>query len=233
MELLVVVGLMGLLTLAISSAFVAGLDLERLQAERRATQTQDFALEQRLTRLLRGIKLAEDETDLNTYFVGETLTGSGELGCDQITFTTTSPGVSLAAIASTDDFETQHTQRGAIGGVAEVSLGLTPVGDGGSESGLFERLQRPSDGDYSQGGTETVLDPEIDQIGFQFWNGTEWITEWDTINGAERRLPQAIRVSYTRTNANSENPVRSFVVPIPTSDVTADNPATGTTGGTL
>ncbi|GAB4459647.1 MAG: hypothetical protein OHK0029_22470 [Armatimonadaceae bacterium] len=231
LELLIAVALMSVITAAVTYAFIAGLDLERLQQQRRTLQEQDFALEQRIKQVLRGAKLSEDETDLNTYFIGETLADSGDLGCDQITFTTTSPGVPLAAQASEDDFETQNTQRGPVGGVAEVSLGMTPVGDAGEDGGLFERLQRPSDGDPTQGGTETLLDPDIRQIGFQFWNGTEWVTEWDTVNGAERRLPMAVRVSYSRVES-AEDTVRSFIVPLPTSDVDALNPV-ATTGGTL
>jgi len=55
---------------------------------------------------------------------------------------------------TTDDFETQQTLYGPVGGVSEISLSTTAVGDAGSHTGLFERRQTPSDGDPTQGGTE-------------------------------------------------------------------------------
>jgi hypothetical protein len=139
--------------------------------------------------------------------------------------------VPAAALNSQDDFETQQAARGPVGGLTEVSLGTTPIGNAGDKSGLFERIQRPSDSDPTQGGMESVLAPEITSIGFQFYDGTQFISAWDTTTGS-RRLPSAVQVSY-KLKGDDDNVVHTFVVAIPASDVTAQNPysATSTTTG--
>ncbi|HZO91903.1 MAG TPA: hypothetical protein VFB38_26535 [Chthonomonadaceae bacterium] len=233
LELVFAMALAATLTVAIGYAFVAGLDLQRTQAVRRAAQNRTEAMQQRITRMLQGAKLTDTATDTTTFFVGEATgqSDNGDLGCDQLTFTTIAPGVPMAAQLSGDDFETQHNAYGPIGGVAEVSYSTTPVGDAGDQTGLFERIQRPSDGDPTQGGLESLLAPEVERMGFQFWDGLEWVDTWDTLNDT-RRLPAAVKVSYTLRGAR-DNTVNVFVVPIPASDVTAQNPVTiqGSAGG--
>ena len=225
LELMVVVTLVAVLTGAVSYGFVAGLDMQRVHARRQAEQNRTAAMEQRITQLLQGAKLTENAEDATTFLLGVATSDSdaGELGCDQLTFTTTAPVVPLVAQLSEDDFETQHAARGPVGGVAEVSLSTTPFGDAGEQTGLFERLQRPSDGDPAQGGTESLLSPEVDNIGFQFWDGQQWVSTWDTQTG-ERRLPAAVKVSYFSHGATDDE-VRVFIVPIPASDVDAQDPA--------
>lgn len=241
LEILVAATLTVVLLSALSYAFVAGADMERRQSARRAESNGQGILETRLSDMIRGAKLSGDETDLLTYFQGES-TGSEntELGCDRLTFTTASPAVPLSALASADDFETQHTARGAVGGVAEVSLGTAPVGQVPDDrAGLFERVQRPSDGDATQGGIETLLAAEVSEIGFQFWDGTQWAINWNTTTG-ERRLPAAVKVSYILQSSGGggedggnssagDDTIRSFVVPVPASDVDAQNPASAAT----
>lgn len=63
---------------------------------------------------------------------------------------------------------------------------------------------------------------QMSEILFEFWDGTQWITSWDTDSDG-RRLPAAVRVTY---RVSSDTDEHSFVVRIPTSDVTADNPMT-------
>ena len=229
LELLVVLVMMVVLTGALVYAFVGGLDLERRQAQRQSEQNPAARLERRITRLLEGTLLSEDTADKTTYFIAATEQGDGKLGADRLTFTTTTPGLSLAAQQSTDDFETQHKERGPQGGVTEVSLGTVPVGEAPSTTGLFERLQRPADGDATQGGTESLLEPTVTQLGFEFYDGTEWITTWDTQSGT-RRLPAAVRVSYMLSSDANEQ-AHTFVVPIASSDVDASNPANATSTG--
>jgi prepilin-type N-terminal cleavage/methylation domain-containing protein len=223
-ELLVVLAIMGVLTLALSYAFTAGIDLERSQTQRRTQQERLNQMEQRITVLLRGAKISEDANDTTAFFVGESESGDESLGCDRLTWTTIAPSVPLVAQESDDDFETQQEINGPVGGLAEVSLGLTPLGDPGDRSGLFLRVQRPSDGDYTQGGLESVLDSEVETIGFQFYNGTDWVNTWDTVAGGERRIPAAVRVSYVLQGGNIETP-RRFIVPLPTSDVDSQDPS--------
>jgi prepilin-type N-terminal cleavage/methylation domain-containing protein len=236
LELLIVLTLVVILLAAVGYGFIAGLDMQRMSAQRQADQESLQAMEQRITRLLQGAKLSDDEGDRTTYFVGETVEvgATGDLGCDRITFTTTAPGVSQAAISSTEDFETQHERFGPQGGMTEVSLSMVATGDAGNRAGLFERTQRPSDGDPTQGGTETLLSERVAQIGFQFWDGTQWVNTWDTEMG-ERRLPAAVRVSYVfRGEERASEPnapaggIRVFVVPLLCSDVDSLNPLAGT-----
>lgn len=233
-EILVAAALTVILLSALSYGYVAGLDIERRYAQRREERDQQQILETRLADMIRGAKISADDTDLTTFFVGES-TGNGntDLGCDRLTFTTVAPSVPLSAMASTDDFETQQEAHGPIGGVAEVSLSTTAVGQPtGDQAGLFERLQRPSDGDSTQGGNEMLLSGDVSEIGFQFWDGTQWAANWTTITG-ERRLPAAVKVSYILKDApagdskagNSDSGIRSFIVPIPSSDVDAQTPA--------
>ena len=220
-ELLVVLVMTGILAVAIGYAFVAGLDLERVQARRQTQTSERERFERRVTRLLEAAKLEEDSNDRISYFVAQTGESDNELGCERITFTTNASDFPLEAQASADDFQTQHDAVGPQGGLAEVSLGTTAVGDAGERTGLFERLQRPSDGDATQGGTETVLAVSVARIGFQFYNGQSWISTWDTLT-TDRRLPAAVQVSYILIG---DEAVHRFIVPLPASDVDAQDPA--------
>jgi type II secretory pathway pseudopilin PulG len=224
--MLVVIGIMLILSVAISYAFVGGIDIQRRTTERQNERTQLDAMERRLVELVRGAKLLSDVNDTTTYFFGLQTGDEAGMGCGRITFSTTAPGVSLSALNDQDDFETQNQKLGPTGGIAEVSLGITAVGDSGDRAGLFERLQRPSDGDPERGGFESVLAPEVDSIGFQFWDGTQWVDTWDTTAG-ERRLPAAVRISYTVVNGRDDE-VHVVIAPIPQSDVDANNPLQNT-----
>lgn len=223
LELLIVLVMTALLAAALAYAFTAELTLQRRQDAHRATIRRTDAVEQAITNLLQGARLSSMPSNPATYFLGIADSNAGRLGCDRLTFTTTAPGVPMAALYSTDDFETQQQARGPIGGLAEVSLATTPVGEANGQTGLFERMQRPSDADPTQGGLERVLDPEIAEIGFLFWDGQQWVPTWDTTTSA-RRLPQAVEVRYT-LQGDPNSTVQMFVVPIPASDVSAQDPA--------
>ena len=217
LELLVSVVLMAILALALSQAFRSGIDFERAQNRRQLSVTNNSAIEDKLTRLIEGAYLSEDTaTDTATYFYG-TAEGDAELGADRLTFTTTAPSLSLAVQSSTDDFETSHENFGPVGGISEVSLSTTAVGDAGQSAGLFERLQQPADGDEAQGGEEFTLSDRIAKIGFAFFNGVDWVTTWDSVTTTAGRLPAAVRVSYTLAS-DSSGAVHKFTVPLPTSD---------------
>lgn len=222
-ELLIVLVMTSILAAAIGYAFVAGLDLERAQARRQTQTSERERFESRVTRLLEGAKLDEDSNDRLSYFVAETVEADQDLGADRLTFTSNALSFRLEAQDSTDDFETQHKANGPVGGLAEVSFSTTPVGEAGDRTGLFERFQRPSDGDPAQGGTETLLAAGISKIGFEFYNGQSWITTWDT-RTSDRRLPAAVQVSYVLTG-EPDGTVHRFIVSLPSSDVDAQNPA--------
>jgi len=243
-ELLIVLVITAILASAIGYAFTAELTMQRIEEARRADLDRSDATERRITHLLQGAKLTlpaapgavpvlpaapgppatagpSAAPSQVTYFAGLAEGGANDLGCDRLTFTTTAPALPLASLDGTDDFETQQEVRGPVGGLAEVSLSVTPVGDAGGQTGLFERIQQPSDADPTQGGSESLLDGRIARLGFQFWDGAEWVTTWGAANPP--RLPQAVRVRYTlRGRPDSE--VRVFDVPLPASDVNAEAP---------
>ena len=229
-ELMVAAVIFSILTLAVAYAFVGGLDIERSQSRYALEQDKIGRLEQTLTGLLQGARLSADANDTFTYFIAEATGGEGQLGSDRLTFTTVAPQIAQASRVSGDDFETQQKSFGPQGGMTEISLSVTPVGDAADKTGLFERVQRPSDGDATQGGTESLLEAQVKEIGFQFYNGTAWVATWDTVNGGEKRLPSAVRVNYILNNDPNEIQHR-FTVPLPTSDVDAQNPSTN--GATL
>jgi prepilin-type N-terminal cleavage/methylation domain-containing protein len=120
-------------------------------------------------------------------------------------------------LASNDDFETLNTNFGPQGGIQEVQISQDPVGgQGQGKTGLFIRVQTPADDDPTQGGNETMICPELTQLGFELFDGNQWQTSWDsrsqgTTPGA---MPAAIRVTY-RFKGDTED--RVFVVRIPAS----------------
>ena len=265
LEMLLVLVMIVILSAAVTSAFVAGINTESQYAKRRQQDVNQGAVETKITQLIQGAILSESTTDTSAYFLGEygnvgtesystsagasgTSTGTSaaatgssggsgsntssngtDLGCDRLVFTTTTPDVPLASQVSTDDFETQHQNYGPIGGAAEVSFSTTAVGDAGDRTGLFERIQRPSDADATQGGTESLLGSQIQNMGFQFWDGAEWVDTWDTTTTPDTgRLPAAVMVRYTLKGDLSET-IHELLVAVPGSNVTTANPVTQTT----
>jgi type II secretory pathway pseudopilin PulG len=229
-ELLVALALMVILASAISFAFTASINIQRIQTRRQQSQVQTDGIERRMTEMIQGAWISNNTQDQSSYFIGVQNNSTGELGCDQLVFTTTAPTIPLVVQHNQDDFETQHRNFNTQGGVAEVSLSMTAVGNAGNRVGVFERIQRPPDTDPTQGGTESLLSGQIDQIGFQFWDGVQWQFEWDTINQT-RRLPSAVKVSYHLQNAQAQD-IRVLVIPIPNSDVDAQNPVTNSQDNT-
>ncbi|MCX6360706.1 MAG: hypothetical protein NT029_12900 [Armatimonadetes bacterium] len=226
-ELVLVLALTATLTGAIGYGFMAGLDQQRSHVARQADTNPVAALEREITRLIEGAKLTEDAADTTTYMVGmaDATGDTGTLGCDTLVFTTTAGAPDFGPLLSEDDYETQYTAQGPAGGVTEVQIGGQLQGRTESVSGLLVRIQRPSDGDYTQGGTQRVLSTHVESIGFRFWNGASWDDTWDT--ATERRLPGAILVSYVLADDSTQS-VHSFVVAVPSSDVDANNTVTGT-----
>ena len=225
LELLLALSIAVILGAALTYAFQAASNLQRSHTARMSELDETDHTEQEITRILRGALVTTTATDTSTFFQGVSAGGQSDLGCDRLTLTTTAPGVPAAARDSTDDFETQQAARGPVGGVTEISLSTTAVGDAGTHAGLFERIQHPSDGDPTQGGFESTLDPDISAIGFQFWTGAQWISSWDTVATGDRKLPMAVQVSY-RLSKGTDNSVHVFVVSIPASTVTAAAPDT-------
>ena len=149
---------------------------------------------------------------------------------DQKTLVFTSLGKTIdGAFLRSDetDFETLNEQFGPQGGVAEVSISLNPIGSDAQGEGLFIRIQNPADGDPTQGGSEQLLFPGVIDAQYEFWDGINWATTWDSILG-QRRLPAAVRMSFTMDG--DDRPV-VYVFRIPGSDITVENPLVIETDG--
>ena len=220
-ELLIVLAMTGIILVGLTGSYEIALRFQREVPAREAERQAELSFIKQLRLSLEGAYLSEDEDDLTSYFIATSADGvSGNP--DTITFTTTAFAPSGDFIAAEGDFETLHADFGPQGGLTELGLTLSAVGDApaDAETGLFMRRQRPSDGDPTQGGTEELLNPDIETISFEFFDGVDWITTWDTTAG-ERRLPAAVRIYY---RVAGEDVDRSLVVRLPQSDVTLDNP---------
>jgi Tfp pilus assembly protein PilE len=213
-----------------------------------------IALEDRLRKILSHAWINTSRTDQSTYFTSDpqvpvavatgstgsattsssqTQSGSGNGGAPgggapELVFTAMGLPPQNTALYNDDDFETSNSSRGPAGGTTEYGLSLQPVGNAQGLKGVFLREQHPADTDPTQGGEETLLIPDVDTLSFEFWDGTEWQTTWDTPNMTPKRIPAAVRVTYSIGNGTPH----TFIVTLPNSDVTAANPVstTGTTG---
>lgn len=229
MELLVAITIVGIVGAALSQAFVVGIDYGRKMDETRGVEDRRHLFEERLRYLLQSAWMSADETDPYSYFVasvgGSAAAGGGNTGggdADTLTFTAAQLRPSYPYLNSQDDFETLNESYGPQGGTTEVAVSMAPYGDAGGQTGLFLRQQRPADGDPTQGGYEELFDAEVESIRFEFYDGQQWVTDWDSGVAGEHRLPASIRIYYQVLGETAE---RSFVVKLPLSDVTPDNPA--------
>lgn len=241
-ELLVALAMSAFIIVGSASAYVTAINFERQSRDSQDAYEHRSVLEQRIRALLGGAYVSADANDPLTYFNGESSSTTLEAtSADSLTFTTLSEGLNGAVLGSSDDFETLNSRFGPQGGIAEISISTTPVGASGEgKSGLFVREQRPADGDPSQGGTESVLDPDVKSIQFEFYNGSAWDPAWSTsgqsvqsqsgsagIDG--RRIPSAVRVTYALTG-DADDIQHSFIVRLFHSDVSETNPVV--VGGT-
>jgi prepilin-type N-terminal cleavage/methylation domain-containing protein len=231
-EMVVTMTIVVILSAGLTRAFVIGVNYETNLAAARERQEAQDKTDDRLTELFQRAYLSPDNTNTDTFFIGGTVedSGIGSSTADTVQFTISGGRPSSALLDSTDDFETLNQRYGPQGGVAEVSLSMTAVGDAGANTGLFLRTQRPSDSEPTQGGTEEVFDADITSISFEFWDGQAWQTSWSTQVGATKRLPAAVRITYSRTGED-DNSSHILVVRLPISDVTANNPADQTAPG--
>lgn len=219
-ELIVTAAIVAILAAALARAYGSSIDLDTKVRAGRDTLAVRSAFKDRIRDLLSHAYLSSDSTDTTTYFSAPDIAAGGT---SRLVFTTLGCQVSREVIDSKDDFETINNTHGPQGGVSEVEISTTPVGNAPDPKGLFLREQRPSDGDSTQGGYESQLSPDIETISFEFWDGQQWQPTWDTLTQTTRRLPASVKVTYRRTGETTDE---VFVVQIPASDVTPDNPVT-------
>ncbi len=228
-ELVVTVAILGLIAVGVSAAFDAGIQFQTKVLPARADLEAKRAIEERLRDLLARAYVdpsSEEATGVFIAYLSDRASLSGEAGAmpDSLVFSSAGKPPRGAYLAAADDFETLNEKFGPQGGIAETSLSLAPIGETEQTDGVFLREQRPIDTDPYQGGYESVLTAEIEALGFEFWDGTAWVVEWDTSTMPEARLPAAIRVSY-RFASDPQDELRSMIVRVALSDVTPENPA--------
>ncbi len=256
-EILVAAVMFSIIAVALSRAFYFVVSYELNAPKAREAAENQISFEDRMRGILQSAYLSSTATDNGTYLIGTTagqnpnasstsggLTVGGQSNVnlnpgqtsDGIVLTIAGTGVPQNYMNVTDtDLANLNQQYGPQGGVEEVAISMTPTGDPGDKKGLYVREQRPADSDYTQGGMESLMSADVQSIGFEFYDGTEYLGSWDTTAGAsQRRLPAAIRVSYTLSN--DPDTTHTFVVRLPLSDVTPTNPVanggTTTTSGT-
>ena len=226
-ELLVVMGVTVILIGSIALAYDAGIQFQQRVPEQDAVMRRQIQFEDRLRRIFEGAYLTTDETDLGAYFV--THSAGGDLSNpDTLVFTTLGLQPNSAFMRSEEmTFEESNERFGPQGGLAEVAFSMIPVGTAPVEDALFLRVQRPPDGDQTQGGFESALLENLQSFTFEFYDGLDWVTGWNTDTG-QRRLPAAVRLRYTFLDEADEH---VLTIRIPHSDITPENPLQEVIGG--
>ena len=227
MEVLAVVVLMTILYAAAAQALSAGIRYDERLSDSDARDRTSETFESTVLSLLLRAYLTPNATTETTYFVasaGLINQGDGTGDADTLTFSVTGSRLPASVLDRNLTFETANETIGPRGGVAEVGISPSATGQpsGAATGAVYLRTQRPGDGDPTQGGTETTLASNISGLSFEFYDGTSWIAAWDTRTQPTKRLPAAVRVSYT-TDGEAE---RTFTVKMAASDVTRDNPIT-------
>ena len=227
-ELLVSALLMMLAIGVVARAFSAGLIFEDKSAKHRSTTAERLWFEDQLNTLVSGATLKGSvayfispiPASVNTPALTSAKSSSLGAGSDSLVLTNASLPLPIRALTGkASDFETLNKQIGPIGGTAEVGLSMTPVGDPKGLKGLFLRQQIPADTDNQQGGEETVLGKGVQDVRFQFYNGTQWQDTWDSGGADKGKLPKTVRVRYQLAD---ESDPREVLIRLPLSDASSD-----------
>lgn len=227
-ELLVVMVMVGLLTIGLARAFSSGIDFNLQIEQREQEETARLVFEDELRRLFQSAYLSSLQEDQASYFVaGTALQGIGGSG-GGVAFTALTENLPGSFVEAQGTFDEVNTTYGPHGGIREIALGTASFGGVNGDQGLFLRVQTPADGDPTQGGVERTLNADVDSIDFEFFDGSNWTTEWDSRVAAQRTLPFLIRITYSLASENGRQ--RILMVRPPLSDVAElDNQAA--TGG--
>lgn len=226
-ELLIAMLILAIMIPALSFSVSAAVRYESRMDAAYQVSSEKIAFEDRLKALIEKAYIKGTQGDTTTYFVFSSSSNTNDETADTLTFTSIGNTPAKPAMASDDDFESANADFGPQGGLREESLSMVAVGDAGDNEGLFLREQVPADADTTQGGTELVMNADIQSIRFEGWDGTEWMTSWDTTTMTTPRLPAAISVYYKFIGDEDE---RLLVIRLPHSDVTTDNPVDYSTG---
>jgi len=232
-EVLVSIAVASILMTATIQAVSIGLGYDARFRSAGESDAAKKSFEDRVRGLISRSYLNPVATDDGSFFIASqgALSGSESTDTpDTLTFTVVGDNIPSAlrttaedSTASSDNFEQLNEQYGPQGGVSEICVSPVAIGSAPETTGTFLRRQTPADSDPSQGGRESLLSSNVTTLRFEFYDGTEWIGTWDTRLQATKRLPACVRVTYRWDNEESD---RIVVIPIPSSDVTPDNPLT-------
>ncbi len=227
-ELIVSVAIMAILAAGLVQTFRTALVVQEQVIPAQEERSRIERFDDELRKLIGSCFLSADSVVSPSYFIAFSSGSASELSDlgdlpDMLIFTSTGLQPNGAFIGAQGDFETLNEQYGPQGGLAEISLQTTPVGEAPDVSGLFVREQRPSDGDPYQGGWERVMNEDVSAMVFEFWDGTTWTPYWDTTAMDPPRLPASVRITYVLSQRPTER--RVLVIRLPASDVTPENPA--------
>lgn len=230
-ELMVAVAITALIAASAGQATFVALKHQASAKAYRTASTRDAQFEDKLRRLISSACLSTVTTDPASYYIGGDATGDTDSNLQTsgagLVFTALGNRLPAEYVTSQDDFETLNATYGPQGGLTEISISQSAIGNAPVSTGIFLRKQIPADGDSTQGGFESSLDSDIESISFEFYNGETWDLSWDTTTMDTPRLPAAVRVTYSRTSVPGDH---IFVVRIPLSDVTPADPLTTSTG---
>lgn len=134
---------------------------------------------------------------------------------DTLSFTALTPPVDLSILIddAEEEFETANQQYGVRGGISEVGISPVAVGAHATGEGLFLRLQTPPDDDPELGGQERLLFPEALSLRLEFFDGVEWLEEWDTDAMATPALPRAVRLYWWLEDEDPDTHMLTVTLP--------------------
>jgi hypothetical protein len=81
------------------------------------------------------------------------------------------------------------------------------------KSFLFRREDWNVDGTLEEGGIALELAEAIDGLNFRFYDGEEWVDEWDS--KAKNGLPKAIEVVLLMSDVRLKRIAFSIIIPVP------------------
>ncbi len=235
-ELLVAIFIVAVVSGAVARTFIAGLRLQSHAAKTFDARMNRIRFEDAVGRLISGADLH----GTGSYFIAPVPSSSAGLeqrpqdsplgfGALSLVLTTSAVAPPAAYLATPNQqFEALNVRFGAVSDCAEVALSMVPVGQAGMRQGLFLREQRPADGDPTQGGEESLLNPDLRDIRFEFYDGTTWTDSWDSRNAQKGKLPSAVRVIYL---LNTETTPHTFLVRLPLSELAVDGVSQPLGGG--
>lgn len=253
LELLIATAIMAFLMLALARTYAVGINYDSRFLAGRDQLAKVHAFEDKIITLIQHAELAQPSTpaEVDSYFIGNvgnvqstaqgtgtpipaatvgqsSAPGSSSSLSDTLILTVSNLRVPSNVLNdSTSDFETQNQKYGPQGGITEYAISCTPVGSPpGGSSGCYIRRQSPADDDPSQGGTETLLSPDVTSINFEFFDGTQYDPTWDSRQMTPPQLPACVRVTYQMMGQPMSH---VFTVIVPNSNVTTTNPVVQTT----